>query len=164
MYFDPWLFEKKIILSGLGFRLFADDPSPSTKEKILSQRFRQRYKNYCKNKKDAEDKVKEALKHIFKEISNRVDVEQCAAFCVDQDCNRIDPHFVDKSGYLKCGIIHKREEEIQKQTCSRGGGTWLQGLAPAVPIPERNSCLHQINPFRTWVERELLQLFELDHE
>ena len=145
MYFSPWLCGIKIILSGLGFRLFADDPNHSTKEKILSQRFRQRYKNYCKNKKDAAEKVKEALKHIFKEIGNRVDVEQCAAFCVDQDCNRIDPHFVDKSGYLKCGIIHKREEEIQKQTC-------------------RNSCPHKINPFRTWVERELLQLFDLDHE
>ena len=69
----------------------------------------------CKNKKDAAEKVKEALKHIFKEIGNRVDVEQCAAFCVDQDCNRIDPHFADKSGYLKCGIIYKRGEEICKE-------------------------------------------------
>ena len=53
--------------------------------------------------------------------------------------------YADKNGLIKCGTVHRQGFEENRQPCCLG-------------------CSHRINPYRTYIERRLLSLFELDHE
>ena len=63
--------------------------------------------------------------------------------------------YTDEKGNLKCGIVYQDGNRKKKQTCR---ATMIVGNC------NNNDNTHQINPYRTTLERQLIKEFELDHE
>ena len=63
--------------------------------------------------------------------------------------------YTDELGNLKCGIVYQDDNEKQRQTCT---------AKMIVGNSNNNDVNHQINPYRTIRERQLIKEFELDHE
>ena len=63
--------------------------------------------------------------------------------------------YTDELGNVKCGIVYQDGNKKQKQTCR---------AKMIVGNSNNNDVTHQINPYRTTRERQLIKEFELDHE
>ena len=63
--------------------------------------------------------------------------------------------YTDELGNLKCGIVYQDGHKKQKQTCR---AKMILGNS------NNNDDIHQINPYQTIRERQLMKEFELDHE
>ena len=121
----------------MAFRLFADDPN-CTKESVLNQMFKDRYKNYCKIRTN-----NAVVKNVLKEVIKKRDEEDYNVW-VKPGCIKQNEHYANQDGVIKCGMIYNSGREELKQAC-------------------KDKYPHRINPFRTYIERALLWLFELDH-
>ena len=102
--------------------------------------FKNRTKNYCLlNKEQKKDPIKsEILQKIFNEICQRRDDQDCDVFIN----RRKQMTFANRKGMLYCGAVYEEGKETIRKHCQ---------------------STHQINPCRTYIERCLLSLFELDH-
>ena len=63
--------------------------------------------------------------------------------------------YTDELGNVKCGIVYQDGNKKQSQTCM---------AKMIVGNNNNNDVTHQINPYRTIRERQLIKEFELDHE
>ena len=101
--------------------------------------------------KENDAKVRECLEKVYHEIGAEFKRRDIYDYWIKPTSNEnTGQRYADSKGLLQCGIIHIDSTVNQMQECKQK--------------KEENKFPHEINPCRTYLERALLELFELDHE
>ena len=152
--YEPYLRLKYLSSLGLAFPVFADK---DTKEGILKERYKGRADKYWSDllkqsmKKEKDAKVIECLEKVYHDIGAEFKRRDICDYWIKPKSNEnSDRKYADSKGLLQCGIIHIDGTLNQMQECKQK--------------KKENQFPHEINPCRTYLERALLELFELDHE
>ena len=139
---------------GLAFPVFADK---DTKEGILKERYKGRTDKYLSllkkesTKKEKDAVVRACLEKVYHDIGAEFERRDICDYWIKPKSNEnTGPRYANSKGLLQCGIIHTDGALNQKQECKQK--------------KKENKFPHEINPCRTYLERALLELFELDHE
>ena len=138
----------------MAYSVYADR---DTKEKILEERYRGRADKYLSDllkkskEKENDEKVRTCLEKVYHDIGAEFERRDICDYWIKPKSNEnTGPRYADSKGLLQCGIIHTDGALNQKQECKQK--------------KKGNKFPHEINPCRTYLERALLELFELDHE
>ena len=152
---NTYLCLKYLSFLGLAFPVFADK---DTKEGILKERYKGRTDKYLSllkkesMKKEKDAAVRACLEKVYHDIGAEFKRRDIFDYWIKpKSSENMGPRYADSKGLLQCGIIHKDGALNQKQKCKQ-------------KTEEENKVPHEFNPCRTYLERALLELFELDHE
>ena len=136
----------------MAYSVYADR---DTKEKILEERYRGRADKYLSDllkkskEKENDEKVRKCLEKVYHDIEAEFRGRNTCDYWIKPKSNEdTGRRYADSKGLLQCGIIHGTPNPMQDCKQKKKGDK----------VP------HEINPCRTYFERALLELFELDHE
>ena len=136
----------------MAFPVFADK---DTKEGILKERYKGRTDKYLSllkkesTKKEKDAGVRACLEKVYHDIGAEFRRRNTCNYWIKSKSNEdTGRRYADSKGLLQCGIIHGTPNPMQDCKQKKKGDK----------VP------HEINPCRTYLERALLELFELDHE